>query len=291
MNKDTIHISFSNRHKPKAGFDMIPLDEPLKRTDLDHSPFQFHLVEFYIILFIEAGEGYHTIDFTKHSYQQGTILTIRKDQIHHFHQNNTAKGLLLLFTEEFLLSYFSHLESLRTIQLFNEILSSPKIQLSKEELIEISELIQRINHEYYKIHDKYSLAIIRSELHILISKLFRIKSNTNTISSNTKYLNEFIEFQNLIEKNATKHSKVKDYAKMLGVSSKTLNNITRSIVHKSAKEFIDDICTKQIKRLLINTELSIKEVAYQSGFEESSNFYKYFKRQTQVTPEQFRSNF
>ena len=74
----------------------------------------------------------------------------------------------------------------------------------------------------------------------------------------------------------------------MSVSTKTLNTITKSIVNKSAKAFVDEISTKQIKRLLINTKLSIKEIAYQSGFEETTNFYKYFKRQTQVTPEQFR---
>ena len=62
----------------------------------------------------------------------------------------------------------------------------------------------------------------------------------------------------------------------------------QGLVNKSEKAFVDEISTKQIKRLLINTKLSIKEIAYQSGFEETTNFYKYFKRQTQVTPEQFR---
>ena len=82
--------------------------------------------------------------------------------------------------------------------------------------------------------------------------------------------------------------KVKDYADLMGISTKTLNTVTKSIVHKSAKAFVDEICTKQIKRLLLNTKLSIKEIAYKSGFEETTNFYKYFKRQTHTTPDQFR---
>jgi len=89
--------------------------------------------------------------------------------------------------------------------------------------------------------------------------------------------------------NVTNTTKVNDYAKMMAISAKTLNSISKSIVHKAAKEFIDEICIKQIKRLLINTPLSIKEIAYESGFEETTNFYKYFKRQVQMTPEQFRT--
>jgi AraC family transcriptional activator of pobA len=78
---------------------------------------------------------------------------------------------------------------------------------------------------------------------------------------------------------------------MIGLSTKTLNTITKNIVNKSAKEFIDEIYTKQIKRLLIHSDGAIKEIAYASGFEETTNFYKYFKRQTQLTPEQFRNSF
>ncbi len=286
-----IHIKFENRHNPQAGFDLLNLEDLQRRTDLDHSPFQLHLVAFYMIILIEEGQGNHTIDFTKYKYKKQTLLTVRKDQIHKFHLSSTVKGILLLFTDEFLVSYLEKLEALKSLQLFNEVLVVPKIHLSKTEMVEISNLVGRIKKEYFNVNDDYSLGIIRSELHILLAKLYRIKSQKNQIISSRKYLSEFIDFQNLIEQQVTKYKKVKDYAKLVGLSTKTLNTITKTIVHKSAKEFIDDICTKQIKRLLINTELSIKEIAYSSGFEETTNFYKYFKRQTQLTPEQFRINF
>jgi len=244
-------------------------------------------------MLIEEGHGTHTIDFTDYPYEQGTLLTIRKDQIQKFHHNPAVKGTLLLFTDEFLVSYLEKLEALKSLQLFNEILGAPKLQLSITELTTITNLIDRIQTEYFEVNDAYSLGLIRSELHILITKLYRIKSSNNQMIGSRKYLSEFIDFQNLVERHATKYTKVKDYAKMIGVSTKTLNTVTQTIVNKSAKAFIDAICTKQIKRLLINTntELSVKEIAYSSGFEETTNFYKYFKRQTTLTPEQFRNNF
>ncbi|MEL6989424.1 MAG: helix-turn-helix domain-containing protein, partial [Bacteroidota bacterium] len=201
----------------------------------------------------------------------------------------TINGHLLLITDEFLVSYLEELEALKALQLFNELLANPKIQLKEKALLEILDIINRLRLEYFKIADDYSLGIIRSELHILIAKLFRIKSTKNQILNNRKYLSAFIDFQKLVEEHAHEHTKVKVFAKMMGLSTKTLNNISQHIVNKTAKEFIDDICTNQIKRLLINTEHSIKEIAYLSGFEETTNFYEYFKRQTQNTPEQFRT--
>ncbi|MFC3812536.1 AraC family transcriptional regulator [Lacihabitans lacunae] len=291
MSEAPIHIKFNNSQNPNAGFDIIRLEELFKRADLDHTPFLPHLVEFYMIILIESGEGVHTIDFLDYPIQKGTVLTIRKDQIHTFHESDSVKGTLLLFTDDFLVTYLEKLEAQKSLQLFNEVLGVPKIQLSFSEELELKALEQRIQNEYFSMNDDYSMGIIRSELHILIAKLFRIKSGKNEILVARKYLNEFIAFQDLVEKNAAKYTMVSDYADIMGLSTKTLNNITKHIVSKSAKAFIDEICTKQIKRLLINTDLSIKEIAYASGFEETTNFYKYFKRQTALTPEQFRGTF
>lgn len=289
MKEKTKYIKFKNHQNPNSQFDLISLEELFLRKNLDHSPENLHRVEFFIILFIEEGQGYHTIDITDLKCSRGTLITIRKDQIHKFFRSSSLKGSLLLFTDEFLVSYLEEMETQKTMLLFNELLGVSKLQLMETDFEKIQQIINRIKEEYFKVNDKHSLNIIRSEFHILITKLFRIKAKSVRIDFERKYLKEFVSFQQLAEKNITKTTRVQDYAGMMGLSTKTLNTITKSIVHKSAKEFIDEICTKQIKRLLINTELTIKEIAYKSGFDETTNFYKYFKRQTQATPEQFRA--
>lgn len=284
------HIKFKNSQNANSGFDIIALEALFRRDDLDHSPFDFHLVEFYLLLIIEEGTGKHTIDFTRYNYARGSIITIRKDQIHKFHFDASVKGTVLLFTDDFLVSYLEKLEALKSLQLFNELLGKPKIQLKPILFQEILHILERLKTEYFNINDTYSLGIIRSELHILLAKLFRMKYHDDSVASEKKYLNDFVTLQNLVEQHALQYKKVSFYADKLAKSTKTLNNITKAIIHKSTKDFIDDIATKQIKRLLINTELNIKEIAYLSGFEETTNFYKYFKRQTNFTPEAFRTN-
>lgn len=283
------NIKFQNQRNLNSQFDIIKLQELYQRTGLDHSIEAHHKVEFYILLFIEKGKGYHTIDFTDYQCSKGTMLTIRKDQIHKFHKSSGLKGSLLIFTNEFLVSYLEKTEAQKTMLLFNDLLSIPKLQLDNQNYNSVYNSIQRIENEYFTINDDHSQSVIRNELHILTTHLLRMKSKDKQIIFEKKYLLEFISLQELVENNVNQTTKVKDFATHMGVSSKTLNTITKSVVHKSAKEFIDEICTKQIKRLLLNTNLSIKEIAYQSGFEETTNFYKYFKRQTQLTPEKFRT--
>lgn len=286
--KQTKNIKFQNQQNLKSQFDFIKLEELYQRKGLDHSIESHHKVEFYILLFIEKGRGHHTIDFTKYDCSKGTVLSIRKDQIHKFHISKDLKGSLLIFTDQFLVTYLEKMEAQKTMLLFNDSLSVPKLQLNEDAFNTIFDTIKRIGNEYFNINDEHSLGVIRNELHILTTKLLRIKTKDKQINIEKKYLQEFIEFQNLVETKSNKTTRVKDFAQDLGISTKTLNTITQSIVHRSAKEFIDEICTKQIKRLLLNTKLSIKEIAYQSGFEETTNFYKYFKRQTETTPEKFR---
>ncbi len=287
---EPIHIKFQNRQNPKSGFDIIRLEDLFTRTDLDHSLEEHHLVEFFILILINKGKGQHSVDFKDYEYDAGSIFTIRKDQIQKFYPNPKVKGSMLLFTNEFLISFFEQQESRKTLQLFNELLGTPKLRLSEKQFLKTQRQMKRVEEEYFEQYDDYSLGIIRSELQILIARLFRIKSQSDELLFSHKHLDAFIKFQNLVETQIISKTKVSDYSEPMGLSTKSLNKITKDTVHKTAKEFLDEIHLKKIKRELINTTDSIKEIAYRTGFDEPSNFYKFFKRHTLVTPEQFRNS-
>jgi len=284
--KEIDRIKFNNKTRPKLDFDLVKLEWLLSRKT-DHIT-QPHIIDFFHILIITQGNGYHTIDFTDFTYKKGTVLTIRKDQIHRFFKSPNAKGYLLLFTEDFLTSHFGKDEVLRAFHLFNELLVSPKIDLRKKEFEMVLQLIKRIETEYNKDYDEFSGIIIRSVLHILLIKVFRIKSNNSEKLLKRKYFEEFLQFQQLVESNFSVTRKVFDFANKMNCTTKTLNNICRAILDKSAKTVINEIVITQIKRLITNTSLSIKEIAYKSGFDEPTNMYRYFKKYTNSSPEAFR---
>ncbi len=281
------HIKFQNKKRPKFDFDLLKLEELLDR-EVNHDITQPHKIEFFHILIITEGQGYHTIDFTDYKYQKGTLLTIRRDQIHNFFRSPNVKGYLLLFTEDFLASQYGKVEVLRAFHLFNEMLISPVVSLENEDFKDIMQLVKSIEAEYNRDEDEFSLSIIRSVLHLLIVKVFRIKTKDNEQLKKRKYFDEFLQFQKLIEENCFKTRKALDYAKMMNCTTKTLNNICKATLNKSAKTIIDDIAITQIKRLLINTKLPISEIAYTAGFDEPTNMYRYFRKYTNHSPEAFR---
>ncbi|MGY6650128.1 helix-turn-helix domain-containing protein [Wenyingzhuangia sp. IMCC45574] len=288
MKENIQQIPF-NSGNSKDQFDLLKLRNLIGKKNMDHSPLDNHQINFYLLLFITSGTGTHSIDFKEYDYKKGTVLSIRKDQIHKFHElNKETEGYVLLFTNDFLIHFFEKQEVARSLQIFNELITSPKIQLDETQFSKIYTLTQEIEKEFITIKDEHSIGIIRSFLHIVFRVLFRVKSKDDNLTSQKKYLSKFLDFQKLVEAECFTTKKVNDYADKLGVSTKTLNNITHEIIHKSAKQFIDEVVLTQIKRLLINTNLSVKEIGYTSGFEEPTNLYKFFKRQTKTTPENFR---
>ena len=81
---------------------------------------------------------------------------------------------------------------------------SPKTQLNGYEFKEVTNLLTKINNEFLKVSDDYSLRIIRSHLHILITLIHRIKSRGYDKVQLSNYLRDFIKFQDILEKNYSK---------------------------------------------------------------------------------------
>ena len=180
------------------------------------------------------------------------------------------------------------MEALKSMQLFNDSLSFPKIEFEDvQDFTDFTVLLKHLETEY-KVKDLFSIGITRSVLHIVITKLFRIKAKQGLFIKRKKYMTQFLEFQRLVEEDCFKSKKVQYYASKLAVSSKTLNNIVNDVINESAKAFIDERTIMRIKRLLITTDDSIKEIAYTAGFTDPTNFFKYFKKFTGNSPEVFR---
>ena len=108
------------------------------------------------------------------------------------------------------MSHINKLEALKSFQLFNELISFPKIELDIEENVfsNFYSLIGQIVSEY-KLKDEYSISITRSTLHILITKLFRIKFNHGQLPNKKKYLTEFLSLQEMVEKNCFTNNSLK----------------------------------------------------------------------------------
>ncbi|WP_225872327.1 helix-turn-helix domain-containing protein [Pedobacter frigidisoli] len=74
----------------------------------------------------------------------------------------------------------------------------------------------------------------------------------------------------------------------MGISSKRLNQILKEKLNKTGMQIIHDRIILEVKRKIIHSELTIKEIAYDLGFSDRPYFSRFFKKQTQQTPEAFQ---
>jgi AraC-like DNA-binding protein len=100
----------------------------------------------------------------------------------------------------------------------------------------------------------------------------------------------FKRFVHLLHIHCTTVREVSFYANNLSISTRYLSAVTQRSSKMSAKRFIDDCVTQEIKLRLHSTELSIQEIADRLNFPDQSYLGRFFKKQTGISPSEYRKN-
>ena len=87
----------------------------------------------------------------------------------------------------------------------------------------------------------------------------------------------------------TKHT-VAQYADLMNKPAKSLTNLFANHIDKTPLQIIQDRIFLEAKRILLNSEKSIKETAFELGFEDIQSFSRFFKNKQGVSPKEFREN-
>ena len=249
-----------------------------------------HKVDFYHILFITRGQGLHYIDLRPYEYNEGSILFISKGQVQAFEVNPDNDGFLILFTEAFLSKNLIHSETLSLYRLYNYHLHLPVIQPNQTGINVFNVIISEIYKEYNHPDEFAKEEILRLLLKLLLLKAERIKRTLIPQEKNSEWFIRFGVFQNRLEKHIRETRNAKEYAEMMAISYKHLNEICKSVTGSTPKEIIDNYLILEIKRYLAVSDISVKELTYQLGFDEPTNFVKFFKKHTGQSPVQFRKH-
>lgn len=291
-NQSIPKLSFQDQHRKSLGFSIVTNKEILSGNLFGGpNPFRPHRIQYYSILFILKGSGYHYIDFKRYPYQAGSIIFISREQVHRFERNIEREAYFLNFTKEFLEMSSLGSNLMQRLSLYNYHLYAPTIQLSEEQMKIFTELVINLKEEYEAPDDVFTEELLQSALKVFLIMAERIRQQKRKAHKLSKSQQAFLEFQQLLQQHLPFERKVQFYADTLSISTKKLNRLTREIMQQAAKSYINEMAVIEMKRLLMNTSLSIKEIAFKTGFEEPTNFVKYFKKISGMTPIVFRKQY
>jgi AraC family transcriptional activator of pobA len=250
-----------------------------------------HRTGFYHILWFQKGSPTHLIDFNPVKIKPNTILFLNKDTVQGFDKKGNFDGKAILFTDSFFCKTEADTKFLRSSFLFNDLFSVSQLQLQKSSTL-YADLFQQMESELRNSKDNYQSDILQNHLHnlLLYSDRERQKQNITEVKKGAD-LDYVILFKDLLENLFQKQKLVSNYAEQLRVTEKRLNQATSKVLGKSPKQMIDERIMLEAKRLLAHTNESVKEIAFELGFDEPTNFIKYFRKNHNSTPLEFRDSF
>jgi AraC family transcriptional regulator, transcriptional activator of pobA len=284
---DIRDIHFFNPQRADVECEVLTLSSLFSRK-LDHSLEQPQRMHFYLIILFTRGTGTHYVDFSPYAYDPQTILFVSRGQVQKFVVNPDADGFLLLFTSSFLYHNATTQHILRSLQVFDYALHTPKIALQPAQHAELLTQIQSIAEEYRQPADPLTEEILRTQLRLFLLYIERIRRASQQSLAAHAYYQDFVAFRDLVEQELSRSRTVQYFARQLGVSPRQLNKLTKQVLNKSAKAFIDERVLLEAQRLLAQSTLSIKQIAYHLGFDEPTNFVKFFKKHARCNPGAFR---
>ncbi|HCN50702.1 MAG TPA: AraC family transcriptional regulator [Chryseobacterium sp.] len=259
--------------------------ETLNHFVLDNT---LHQLSFYEILFIEKGAGTFTLDENKISIVPQTIIFTSPGQIRRWEIEEKVKGYILLFEKDFLNLFFSDELFLHRFQYFHQYSRPTEMQVSETSFEKCRELLYTIEQEFGQLQND-SNHLIRSLLYQLLVILNRYYAEAYDVQRDTYIHSDFYRFRSLLERNFVNDRTVEGYSKMLNISAGFLNKICRQFSGLSAQQMIHYKLVSEIKKQLYQNK-SAKEIAYEFGFSDPSNFNRFFKKFTGSTPQQYRKN-
>lgn len=164
------------------------------------------------------------------------------------------------------------------------------LYLTDQEVNEI-EAVFELMMKYYE-SEKKNYNVLLSYVNVLVSLVEAFYKRQ--FSTDPKEYNSIVtDFQQRIKEYynqpVSQLPNVQYFADKLGLTANYLGDIVKHFTQKSALENIHDFVIKRAKELLVeNPKLNTAEVAYELGFEYPNYFSKFFKKQVNLTPKEYR---
>lgn len=239
--------------------------------------------EFFEIVWLQNEEAIHPVQHDFQTLRGNWIYLIPPYRVHQLNKAG-KKGVLISFKQEMLEDDMKEF-LLDVFRIFNLQGEFSCLQVNEQDSLSLTGIYTLLEGEYQA--DPDNLVMLKAILKVLLLKLIQYKEHHFTQQDiNQKRVYEFLL---LLESSYKSERTAEYYAQKLGVGDKRLNQILREKVGKTGVQLIHDRLILEAKRQIIHSESTLKEIAFDLGFQDRSYFSRFFKVHTGLTPQEFQA--
>lgn len=246
---------------------------------------------YFSLIWVQEGNGIVKADFAEYDFEQNTLFAFSPYQPYMLTAKESTKGIAIYFHSDFFCIFKHHKEISCNGVLYNNIYNPPFVKVDTQSAVTFQMLSEQIKTEMQNA-DLAQYELLVSYLKIFLITAARLKTQQQPAAAEIlKDQKEPFILQKLkdaIEANfKTKHSPV-DYADLLYITPKALAKITKTHFNKTLSSLINERIIIEAKRELYLTDKAVKEIAYELGYEDEYYFSRFFKVNTDVSPQMYR---
>ncbi|SDH21682.1 AraC-type DNA-binding protein [Dyadobacter soli] len=248
-----------------------------------------HRHSFYHLVLFTEGAGRHTIDFHHFQASPYQVYFMIPGQVHTWDFNDQMEGYVVNFSDSFFKSFLLQPEYLDSFSFLDQDSSNNVLMLAEGIRGQICGLFEELLSQNARAtawrDDMVRVLLI--QIFLIIEQSDSVDRKKNAEKGKNATVRNFIR---LIDKNYDRLRLPGQYAEMLNVTPNHLNALCKEHVGMQAGELIRNRIVLEAKRLLINLDLTVSEIAYKLNFNDNSYFTKFFRKETGMTPEDFRKS-
>jgi AraC-like DNA-binding protein len=276
-------IDLDNILVDRNSFSLVRVEELYARTKGLVPPYR---QSDFLIIFVKTGEGKRSIGPYTYPVKANSLAIIPQRIIHASSYTSPPTGYFITFNPDFFLQQAFSYKLLNNKKVLKPSHSSYLV-LNKVQADVITGIFEQIIGECdSRLEEgKQMIALKLLELLVLCDRYI---SDEDHPDGTHDYSTILQTFNDLIEHHFAKHHDVHFYANALHTHPNNLNHIVKKETGLTAKQTIIKRLIFEARYLLVATTLSVKEIAYQLGFEDPNYFISFFKKEQSVTPVDFR---
>ncbi|MEV8512604.1 AraC family transcriptional regulator [Dactylosporangium sp. NPDC051484] len=232
----------------------------------------------HVVILVSAGQGTHELDFVTYACRPGTLLWGRPGQVHRFGGQTGFDATVLTFSP-------SLLPELPLPELVADPFAPACWQPAGEDEEAIVAEIAQIGVDQIRYGGTpFGETLLAHSVAVLLMRIAALAPAPRRGPADL-----LIGLLRAELEREVRHRRVEDYAEQLRCSVRTLTRASLAVTGRSAKQLIDERVALEAKRLLATSGLPVADVGRRLGFEEPTNFGRFFARETGQSPGTFRA--